>query len=65
MEKYNQLKQMIETMQQDVEKFYQKNVNSAGGRVRKELNNVRKLCADWRKEIQGIRNESKAAKKSE
>ncbi len=62
MEKFNQLKQMIDSMQQDVEKFYDKNVSSAGGRVRKELNNIRKLCADWRKEIQELRNQAKTKK---
>jgi len=64
MEKFEQLKQMLESMESDVDKFYNKGVSSAGGRVRKELNNIRKLCADLRKEIQEIRN-SKSSKKSE
>ena len=64
MEKFEQLKQMLESMEPDVDKFYNKGVSSAGGRVRKELNNIRKLCADLRKEIQEIRN-SKSSKKSE
>ncbi|MCX6158392.1 MAG: histone H1 [Ignavibacteriae bacterium] len=42
-------------MKVDLEKFYEKNQNAAGTRLRKELNNLRKLAADIRKEIQETR----------
>lgn len=62
MEKFETLKQMLDGMNADVEKFYTKGVNSAGGRLRKELNNIRKLAAEIRKDIQNIRNERKPKK---
>lgn len=62
-EKFDQLKDILEGMQGDIEKFYVKEVNSAGGRLRKELNNIRKLSAELRKDIQEIRNQRKPPKK--
>lgn len=62
-EKFDQLKDILEGMQGDVEKFYVKEISSAGGRLRKELNNIRKLSAELRKDIQEIRNQRKPAKK--
>ncbi|MCX7832968.1 MAG: histone H1 [Ignavibacteria bacterium] len=49
-------------MKTDIEKFYVKNVNSAGARLRKELNNLRKLANEIRKDIQQIRNQRKQEK---
>ena len=51
-------------MSKDLDKFFNKGINSAGGRLRKELNNMRKLAAEIRKDIQEIKNERKP-KKSE
>jgi hypothetical protein len=42
-------------MKTDIEKFYDKGQNAAGTRLRKELNNLRKLAADIRKDIQEMR----------
>ena len=62
MEKFETLQQMLDGLKPDIEKFYNKGINSAGGRLRKELNNMRKLAADIRKDIQNIRNERKPKK---
>lgn len=62
MEKITQLKELLDGMAADVEKFYTKGVNSAGSRLRKELNNIRKLAAEVRKDIQNIKNERKPKK---
>ena len=55
MEKFAKLQEIIDGMKVDIEKFYQKEQNAAGTRLRKELNNLRRLAADIRKEIQDIR----------
>ncbi|MBN1634614.1 MAG: histone H1 [Ignavibacteria bacterium] len=62
MQKFETLQQLLDGMKPDIEKFYSKGVNSAGGRLRKELNNMRKLAAEIRKDIQTIRNERKPKK---
>ncbi|HLT24276.1 MAG TPA: histone H1 [Ignavibacteria bacterium] len=59
MEKLNQIKEILDNMQKDIEKFYDKGQNAAGTRIRKDLNNIRKLAADMRKEIQDVRNNRK------
>ncbi|MDD5361173.1 MAG: histone H1 [Ignavibacteria bacterium] len=46
-------------MKIDIEKFYEKSQNAAGTRLRKELNNLRKMAADIRKDIQDIRSSRK------
>jgi hypothetical protein len=60
MEKYNQILGVLDGMKKDLEKFYDKKVNAAATRIRKDLNEVRKLSADFRKEIQEIRAQRKA-----
>ena len=62
MEKINELKAMLDGMAKDCEKFYTKGQNSAGTRLRKALNELRKKAQEARNEIQGIRVQRKAAK---
>lgn len=59
MEKINEIKAMLEEMSKDLEKFYTKGQNSAGTRLRKSLNEVRKKCQEMRNEIQTIRQDRK------
>jgi len=59
MEKINEIRAMLDAMGKDLEKFYSKGQNSAGTRLRKALNEVRKKCQEMRNEIQGIRSERK------
>ena len=59
MEKLQQIKEILDGMQKDIEKFYDKGQNAAGTRIRKELNSIRKLAAEMRKEIQDVRNNRK------
>jgi len=61
MEKFEQLQALLDGMAADKEKFYSKGQNAAGTRLRKELNNIRKLSADIRKEIQEVRASRKNA----
>lgn len=55
MEKFTKLQETLDGMKVDLEKFYDKNQNAAGTRLRKELNTLRKIAAEIRKEIQDIR----------
>jgi hypothetical protein len=59
MEKFSQLQAILDGMKVDLEKFYNKSQNAAGTRLRKELNNLRKLAADIRKDIQELRIQRK------
>ena len=62
MEKINELKNMLDEMGNDMEKFYTKGQNSAGTRLRKALNELRKKAQEARNEIQAIRQQRKAEK---
>jgi hypothetical protein len=62
MEKINEIKGMLDAMGKDLEKFYTKGQNSAGTRLRKSLNEVRKKCQEMRNEIQTIRQSRKSEK---
>ncbi len=61
MDKINEIKSMLDEMGKDLEKFYSKGQNSAGTRLRKSLNEVRKKCQEMRIDIQNIRQERKAS----
>ncbi len=57
MEKFNDLIKLIEGIKKDVEKFYEKGNKSAGVRVRKTMQEVKKLAQEIRVEISEIRKE--------
>ncbi len=61
MEKFTKLQELLDGMKVDIDKFYHKEQNAAGTRLRKELNNLRKLAADIRKEIQEVRASRKSS----
>lgn len=51
MEKFNQLKSLVESMTDDLTKFYEKGNSAAGTRVRKSLQDIKKLAQEIRVEI--------------
>ncbi|MEJ6981876.1 histone H1 [Pedobacter sp. P351] len=59
MEKYNQLKSLLASVEEDADKFYNKGVNAAGTRVRKALQDMKALASDMRKEVTDIKNKEK------
>lgn len=69
MPKYNsQLREIIESIltedfYKDATNFYGKNNSSAGFRVRKGLNQLRKVSFDFRKEVQDVRNQTAGTKR--
>ena len=56
MEKFEQIKALIESTQADVEKFSEKGNSSAGTRVRQAMQELKKLAQDLRIEIQDAKN---------
>ena len=51
MEKFNQLKSLVESMTDDIVKFYEKGNGAAGTRVRKMLQDIKKLSQEIRVEV--------------
>ncbi|MFZ1825879.1 MAG: hypothetical protein WAU21_09760 [Chitinophagales bacterium] len=58
-EKFAQLKTIVAILETDMEKFVHKGNKSAGIRLRKNLQEMRELATDLRKEILATRNNTK------
>ncbi len=56
MKRFEQLKSMVESLEADFEKFYDKNNNAAGTRVRKGMQEMKNLAQEIRLEVQDIKN---------
>ncbi|WP_257668637.1 histone H1 [Parapedobacter tibetensis] len=54
--KFNELKSLIEGLDGDADKFFNKGNNAAGTRVRKGLQDVKNLAQAIRLEIQDAKN---------
>ncbi|MCS7229855.1 MAG: histone H1 [Candidatus Kryptonium sp.] len=63
--RFQQLREFIDSLEDDFRKFYEKGVMSAGTRLRKKMQELRKLAQEIRVEIQQIKQEKKGAKKEE
>lgn len=59
MDKFTQLQEILDSMKSDSEKFYAKEQNAAGTRLRKSLNDLKKAASEIRKEIQEMRTSRK------
>lgn len=60
--KINEFKQIVEAMESDFEKFYDKGVAAAGARVRKHLQVLATLCKETRKDVTEVKNTRKEVK---
>lgn len=60
--RYNEFQKIVEEMEGDFEKFYDKNVNAAGARVRKHLQALATLCKEGRKDVTETKNARTEAK---
>ncbi|MDX1670938.1 MAG: histone H1 [Balneolaceae bacterium] len=58
MSRFEDVKQAIEGIEEDMKKFYEKGNKAAGTRARKGLQNLKKLAQEIRLEIQDIKNRS-------
>ena len=55
-ERYSQLTDILEGVEEDLMKFYEKGNKAAGTRARKSLMELKKLSHEIRQEIQDIKN---------
>lgn len=56
MDKYTELKNLVSEMEQDVNKFYNKDVKAASVRIRKALQEIKTVSQDMRKEVSDRKN---------
>jgi len=56
MSRFEELKDIVAGVEDDMSKFYEKGNKAAGTRARKGLQNLRKLSQEVRLEIQDIKN---------
>lgn len=56
MKRFEQLKSMVESLEADFDKFYDKGNNAAGTRVRKGMQDMKNLAQEIRLEVQDIKN---------
>lgn len=52
MERYQQLKALVDSFEKDFEKFYVKGNKAAGVRVRKQMQELRQMAQDIRTDVQ-------------
>lgn len=55
-EKFNELKSLLEDLEPDADKFFNKGNSAAGTRVRKGLQELKNLSQDLRLKIQEAKN---------
>lgn len=57
--RFDQLRDMVMSLEGDFDKFYEKDNQAAGTRVRKGMQDLKNLAQDIRQEVQNIKNERK------
>lgn len=60
--RFQDFSKLVEAMEGDFEKFYDKEVGAAGTRVRKHLQELAKLCKEVRNDVTAVKNARKEAK---
>jgi hypothetical protein len=58
MSRYEDLKSLVEDMEADMDKFYNKGNKTAGTRARKSLQELKNMAQDIRVEIQTMKKEA-------
>ena len=56
MKRFDQLNELVSSLKIDFEKFYDKQNNAAGTRVRKGMQDLKNLAQEIRLEVQDIKN---------
>lgn len=59
MSRFMELRDLLTSFEKDFVKFYEKGNKSAGTRVRKHMNDLKRKAQEIRKEIQEIKGKSK------
>lgn len=62
MSRFQELKDLVGTFEKDFIKFYDKGNKSAGTRVRKAMNELKRKAQEIRKEVQEIKAQAKEQK---
>ena len=62
MNRYQELKDLVEGVAADFEKFYDKGNNAAGARIRKQLQAIATFSKEVRKDVTEVKNSRKAEK---
>ena len=62
MSKFAKVRDLVMGLEADFEKFYDKNNQAAGTRVRKGMQDLKVLAQEIRKEVQDIKNKAAAKK---
>lgn len=57
MSRYSELKETVDSMERDFQQFYEKGNKAAGTRVRKGMQDLKKLAQDIRTEVQDMKKE--------
>jgi len=57
MGKFNEVQDLVNSLEADFEKFYDKGNNAAGTRVRKGMQSLKNLAQEIRIEVQNQKNE--------
>ena len=60
MGRLQELRNLLDTFEKDFVKFYDKGNKSAGTRVRKHMNDLKRKAQEIRKEVQEIKAQAKA-----
>ncbi len=60
MSKLQELRELVDSFEKDFVKFYDKGNKSAGTRVRKAMNDLKRKAQEIRKEVQEIKAQAKA-----
>ncbi len=59
MDRFQELRDLLVTFEKDFVKFYEKGNKSAGTRVRKNMNELKRKAQEIRKEVQEIKAQAK------
>lgn len=59
MEKFNQIKEVIASIEQDAEQFYNKGNKAAGTRVRNGMQKLKALAGEVRAQVTELKNKDK------
>ncbi|WP_296701170.1 histone H1 [Algoriphagus sp.] len=56
MSRFSEIKDLVSGMEADFDKFYDKNNQAAGTRVRKGMQDLKNIAQEIRKEVQDMKN---------
>lgn len=59
MKRFDQIRDLVMSMEGDFQKFYEKGNQAAGTRVRKGMQDLKNMAQEIRLEVQNMKNENK------